>query len=73
MGRSGYIIKVTSERENKQTIHGASHASETSMDTYDKIDFHVKNDGSLIDLQGSAKQVAIFLIKCEKMKKKLED
>jgi len=68
--RSGYVIKVTSNRDGKTKVHGDDHPSETSMDNYDKVDFHVRNDGSLGDLRDIAKQVVSFLIKSEKMRKK---
>ncbi len=65
----GYIIKVTSDREEAGKIHGTKHISETAMDNYNKIDFHVSNNGTLEELRASAKQVAEFLINTENTKK----
>ena len=65
----GYIIKVTSNRVNKQTIHGSEHISETAMNNYANIDFNVDNSGSLDDLRAIAKQVVEFLITSEKLKR----
>lgn len=70
--RGGYIIKVTSEREGKTDIHGPDHISEIGMDDYTKIDFHVRNDTTLLDLRDVAQQVVGFLVKSENMKQ-LED
>lgn len=71
--RAGYVIKVTSNREDKPDIHGANHISETAMDAYDKIDFHVRNDGTLEELHTITKQVVKFLLDTEQMKQKTED
>ena len=70
--RSGYVIKVTSDRENIEKIHGENHTSETAMDDYKGIDFHVRNDGTLEDLRGVARQVVKFLKDSENIKKNLE-
>jgi hypothetical protein len=70
--RDGYIIKVTSDRSDKEKIHGYQHISETAMDNYDKVDFHVRNDAGLQELNQSAKDVTQFLIKAVRMKEKLE-
>lgn len=72
LAQGGYMIKVTSEREGLPSIHGAQHISETAMDDYARIDFHVTNDKSVEDLRGTAAQVAKFLIDTENMKLKLE-
>ena len=61
--RKGFIIKVTSNRDNIEQVHGANHISETAMDTYDKIDFHVTNDGSVEDLRITARDVVKLLLK----------
>lgn len=71
--RNGYIIKVTSDREDKPNIHGSNHISETAMDDYNKIDFYVHNDGTLEDLHAVTKQVVKFLLEAEQMKQKTED
>jgi hypothetical protein len=70
--RDGYIIKVTSDRSDKEKIHGSQHISETAMDNYDKVDFHVRNNAGLQELNQSAKDVTQFLIKAVRMKEKLE-
>jgi hypothetical protein len=54
--RGGFLVHI--ERPNKDSIHGEQHASETSMDGYDKYDFRIMNDGSLEDLRATAKEVA---------------
>lgn len=72
VARGGYVIKVTSERDNKEEIHGSNHISETAMDNYNKIDFYISNDGTIEELRVSAKQVAKFLIETENIKRNLE-
>lgn len=64
--RGGLIIKITSNRENKEQIHGSNHISETAMDNYDKVDFHITNDGSIEDLRVTAQQVVKFIIESQK-------
>jgi len=64
--RGGLIIKITSNRENKEQIHGSNHISETAMDNYDKIDFYIANDGSIEDLRVTAQQVVKFIIESQK-------
>lgn len=66
--RKGFIIKVTSERDGKEQIHGQDHISETALDNYDNIDFHVTNDGTIQDLRITAKQVAKFIIDSQKIR-----
>lgn len=70
--RGGYLIKVTSVRELEE-INGNSHSSEVSMDNYDKIDYHVKNDGTIDELRGIAKQVVKFILKSEELKTRLSE
>ncbi len=60
--RKGFIIKVTSNRENKEQVHGENHISETAMDNYNDIDFCVLNEGTLNDLRNTAKEVVKMLI-----------
>lgn len=69
--RGGYLIKVTSDRADKPGIHGENHTSETSMDTYDGFDIHIKNDGSLDDLYKEAEKALQLLVEAES-KKSLE-
>lgn len=64
--RGGLIIKITSNRDNKEQVHGENHISETAMDNYDKVDFHVTNDGSIEDLRVTAQQVVKFIIESQK-------
>ena len=64
--RKGFIIKITSDRDGKEQIHGQDHVSETALDTFDNIDFHVTNDGTMQDLRITAKQVAKFIIDSQK-------
>lgn len=70
--RGGYLIKVTSKRD-LETINGSSHSSETSMNDYTNIDFHVRNDGSLDDLRVVTKQVIKFILKSEELKKRINE
>lgn len=56
----GYIIKVNKNLVDE--IHNMSHASETSMDTFD-VDFFVDNSFNLTALKASAKQVAELILK----------
>lgn len=59
--RGGTIIKVT--RDSKDTIHGMDHISETAMDTYAPLGFHVINDFGLDELKVAAQDVAALLLK----------
>ena len=67
--QDGYVIKVN--RENKDEVHGETHASEISIDNYDKIDFTVENNSDLAALRETAKQISKILIENEKIKFKL--
>lgn len=60
--RGGKIIKVVSDRTDKEKIHGSQHISETAMDNYDKVDFEVRNDGGLDELRKTAVQVVKFIL-----------
>jgi hypothetical protein len=64
--RGGLIIKITSNRDNKEQVHGENHISEIAMDDYDKVDFHITNDGSIEDLRVTAQQVVKFIIESQK-------
>jgi hypothetical protein len=66
INRGGLIIKITSNRENKEQVHGENHISETAMDNYDQVDFHIINDGSIEDLRVTAQQVVKFIIDSQK-------
>jgi CO dehydrogenase nickel-insertion accessory protein CooC1 len=59
--RGGIIIKVT--RDSKDKIHGAQHISETAMDDYSPIGFHVINDFGLEELKVATTEVADFILK----------
>jgi hypothetical protein len=63
--RSGYIIRVNSERSNKEKIHGSQHISEIAMDTY-KEDITVVNDLGLKELSNAAKDTVNFILEIEK-------
>lgn len=65
--REGYVIRVTSDRKDKEEIHGAQHISETAMDSY-LVDFTVRNDEGLKELRSVAEGVADFIIQNEKLK-----
>ena len=67
LDHDGYLIKVT--REEKDSIHGEAHASETSMDDYDKFDFVINNDGNIEDLRKAAQDTIKLLVKLSKTKK----
>ena len=64
----GYLIKITSDRDNKQDIHGKLHISETAMLGYNEVDFEVANNSSLEELRVTARKVANFLIEVDKLK-----
>lgn len=64
--RNGFMIRVVSDREITNIVHNKAHASETSMDEYDGIDFTVDNNGSLDDLRKVATQVVDFILKLKK-------
>jgi len=68
--RGGYHIRV--EREDKDSVHNEQHISETALDGGHKIDFNVKNYGTLEDLKNSVKTVVRFLIDSEKAFKKFK-
>lgn len=53
--RGGYHIRV--ERDHEIEVHGKAHASETSLDSFNKADFVVENNGTLDDLEEVAKSI----------------
>lgn len=57
----GCLIKVV--RDGAPEIHGQEHISETALDDYKNIDFHISNDAGLDELRESAKEVATFIRK----------
>jgi len=59
--RGGFVIRVNSERSDKEAIHGSNHISETIMDSYVGIDFDIRNDGELSELRQAAAQVVKFI------------
>jgi len=65
--RNGYVIKIERSKDKRQEIHNASHASETSIDSYNDADFIVDNNKDLTSLKESAKQVANFILSGEKL------
>jgi DNA polymerase III delta prime subunit len=67
--RGGYHIRV--ERGVKDNVHNTQHISETALDKGHRIDFMVKNYGTLEDLRTTAKNVVRFLIDSEKILNKL--
>ena len=67
--RSGYIVKVSSERSNLQKIHGSNHISEIAMDNYES-DFVVENNYGLDELSKTAKDTVQSLLNLEKILKK---
>jgi hypothetical protein len=70
--RGGYVIKVTSNRTGKEKIHGSNHISETAMDNYNNVDFHIQNNGTLQELRQTVKQVVQFIKESERLKEKME-
>lgn len=68
--RGGYHVRV--EREEKDNVHNEQHISETALDGKHRIDFTVKNYGTLEDLKETGKDVVRFLIDSKKMFNKLE-
>jgi hypothetical protein len=56
LNRGGYHIRIY--RDSAGAAQGATHASETALDDYDKIDFKVYNNGTLDDLKISANYLA---------------
>lgn len=66
INREGYIIRITSERNNIEEINGKEHISETAMDAYDKVDFSIKNDGTLADLRKTVVDMITFLVSSKK-------
>jgi hypothetical protein len=70
--RGGYIIKVTSNRSDKEKIHGSQHISETAMDDYSRIDFHIRNDGTMQELQLATRAAMQELIVVHTKREKME-
>jgi hypothetical protein len=66
----GYHIRV--ERENKDGVHNEQHISETALDGGHRVDFTVKNYGTLEDLKNTAKTAVKFLSDSEKVLKKFK-
>jgi len=64
INRGGYHVRV--ERENKDVVHGEQHISETALDEKYKVDFNVQNNGTISDLENTAKDVSKFLFESEK-------
>ena len=60
LDRGGFHIRV--EREEKEDIHNEQHISETALDDGHRVDFTVKNHGTLDELKNAAKDVARFLV-----------
>lgn len=71
--RDGYLIKVESGREDMPKVFSNKHISETALDDFDEYDFTVSNNGGLDVLNQSAKDVANFLMKTEKLKNSIKD
>lgn len=54
--KKGFVIKIV--RSDRQSIHGTTHASETSMDNYERSEIiEIINDGDLNDLRVAANQL----------------
>jgi hypothetical protein len=70
--RGGYLIKVESDRQDKPKVFSNKHISETALDDFDDYDFTVSNNSGLEVLKQSAKDVANFLIKAEKLKNSMK-
>ena len=69
--KGGYHVRV--EREDKGgSVHNEQHISETALDKGHRVDFTVRNTGTLEDLGNSARDVVGFLIDSEKIFNKLE-
>jgi len=62
--RGGFHVRV--EREEAEATHNKQHISETALDDGHRIDFTVKNYGTLDDLKETAKTVARFLTDSQK-------
>jgi hypothetical protein len=66
--RDGYIVRMI--REDKTEIHNQYHSSEISMDSYDKIDFIIQNNGTLDELKFNVVDVAEQIADSENNKKR---
>ena len=62
--RGGYHIRV--EREEDEATHNKQHISEIALDKGHRVDFTVKNYGTLDDLRETATTVVRFLIDSQK-------
>jgi len=62
--RGGCHIRV--ERKDKDKVHNEQHISETALNGGHKVDFIVRNYGTLEDLKSTAKTVVMFLLDSEK-------
>lgn len=65
--RNGYHVRVNRPAADK--IHGATHASETSLDAPYKVDFAVVNAGTLDDLRKLASDIANGITQLEKFRR----
>lgn len=50
-------IHIRMKRNHGIFVNNTTHSSETALDNYEKCDYYIDNNGSIMDLYGMAKQV----------------
>lgn len=64
----GFLINVGRDLDNRsanQTLHGTSHVSEISLDSYEGFDMFVDNNGDLADLKVASYNIVKAIIRIE--------
>lgn len=65
--RKGFLIRIERDVENRDQIHGATHESETSLDSYKDFDMYIDNNGDLADLKVSSYNIMNGILSIEKL------
>lgn len=50
-------IHIRMQRDSVTFVNNTTHSSETALDNYDKCDYYIDNNGSIMDLYDMAKQI----------------
>lgn len=65
--RKGFLIRIERDVENRDQIHGATHESETGLDSYKDFDMYIDNNGDLADLEVASHNVVNGILSIEKL------
>jgi len=65
--KKGFLIRIERDVENRDQIHGATHESETSLDSYKDFDMYIGNNGNLADLKVSSYNIINGILSIEKL------